>query len=64
MSSQLDDLELIDARSLSAPEPPRFPDPEFEHGVHRLAPAQGIILGMIIAMPIWSLRAFSAYMLI
>ena len=64
MPSQLDDPELIDRRSPPAPEPPRFPDPEFEHGVHRLAPGRGIIHGIIMAVPIWSLLAFTAYMLV
>ena len=64
MSSQLDDPELIDCRSPPAPEPPFFLDPEFEGGLHRLAPARGIIWGMIIALPIWILLAFTAYLLI
>lgn len=64
MSSQLDDPELIDSRSLPAPEPPFFLDPEFECGLHRLAPARGIVWGTIIALPIWSLLAFTVYLLI
>ena len=64
MSSQLDDPELIDFRSLPAPEPQALLDPEMHGGVHRLAPARGIILGVLIAIPLWTLLAFTVYLLI
>lgn len=64
MSSQLDDPELIDASGLSAPEPAGLLDPEIECGAHRLAPARGIIRGVFIAIPIWTLLAFTLYLLV
>lgn len=64
MFSQLDDRELFDSRGLSASKACGFLDPEFECGTHRLAPARGIILGIFISIPLWTLLAFTAYLLI
>ena len=64
MSSQLDDAELIDSRGLLAAEPESLLDPETDGGAHRLAPARGIIWGVLIAIPLWTLLAFTVYLLI
>ena len=64
MSSQLDDPELVEPRGLAVPKHWGLPDPEEDGGAHRLAPARGIILGLLIAIPLWSLLAFTVYILI
>ena len=64
MSFQLDDAELIDAGGLAAPGPRCLLDPEDEEGAHRLAPARGIVLGLMLAAPLWAVLGFTLYLLI
>ena len=64
MSLQLDDPELLDARGLSASGPCGLLDPEIEGGAHRLAPARGIIFGVLIAIPLWIVLISTLYLLI
>ena len=64
MSSQLDDPELIDSRGLSAAEPQGLLNLDIDDGAHRLSPARGIIWGVFIAIPLWTLLAFTVYLLI
>ena len=64
MSSQLDSAELLDSCDPASPEAGGFPGLEIDGDIHRLAPARGIVVGVIIAVPIWALLGFTIYLLI